>query len=389
MKLLILHNNYQIRGGEDSVLSNEADLLSVSVDVTVRTISNDMVDGFFSKICTSAWVLFSIPQYLFWKRYIKKNNFDIVHVHNYFPLISPSIFYACQSAGVPVVHTLHNFRAICPTAILSYKGEVCEKSMFGSSWWAVRKRVYRGSYLGTFVLVLMIELHKRLGTWKRVVDGYIALTEFSKEKYIDAGWPRNKFYVKPNFVHDVDQYQRVSPDSPFALYVGRLSEEKGIEFILDGFKGSGLNLKIAGDGPLRSIVENNSSGNIEYLGALDRSDIAELMAKASCLVMASTWYEGFPMVIVEAFRSGLPAIVPKLGNMEAVVDDGTTGLHYNPGEREQFVNVVRSCMYNHELSLRLSTGAREAFLSKYSAGINRQQLLDIYDTVIQKKAKST
>lgn len=389
MKLLILHNKYQIRGGEDSVLSNEAELLSNSEDVTVRTISNDRVVGFLSKLSAFSWVVFSIPTYLFWKRYLKRNHFDVVHVHNYFPLISPSIFYACQSAGVPVVHTLHNFRAICPTAILSYDGKVNEESLHASSWWAVRKRVYRGSYIGTLVLVLMIELHKRLGTWKRVVDGYIALTEFSKEKYIEAGWPRNKFYVKPNFVHDVDQYQRVSPESPFALYVGRLSEEKGIEFIIDGFKGSGLNLKIAGNGPLRSIVENDSSGNIEYLGALNRSDVAELMAKASCLVMASTWYEGFPMVIVEAFRSGLPVIVPKLGNMEAVVDDGTTGLHYDPGDGEQFINAVRSCIYNHELSFRLSSGAREAFLSKYSSDINRQQLLNIYETVIKKKAKGT
>lgn len=389
MKVLILHNKYQVAGGEDVVVHSEFSMLKDVADVDLVEINNDALFGFFSKVFAAVSAIFSYRKYRYWRGVLNTGKYDIVHVHNYFPLISPSIFYACRSVGVPVVHTLHNFRAICPTAILSYEGEVCEKSMFGSSWWAIRKRVYRGSYLGTFVLVLMIELHKRLGTWKRVVDGYIALTEFSKEKYIEAGWPRNKFYVKPNFVHDVDQYQRVSPDSPFALYVGRLSEEKGIEFILDGFKGSGLNLKIAGDGPLRSIVENNSSGNIEYLGALDRSDVAELMAKASCLVMASTWYEGFPMVIVEAFRSGLPAIVPKLGNMEAVVDDGTTGLHYNPGEREQFVNAVRSCMYNHELSLRLSTGAREAFLSNYSAGINRQQLLDIYDTVIQKKVKRT
>ena len=389
MKVLIVHNTYQTKGGEDSVVENEYRMLQGGADIEVCIVDNDKIIGFFSKVAAALGVVFSFRQFFFWRRKLVSGGYDVVHVHNYFPIISPAIFWACKSAAVPVVHTLHNFRAICPTAILSYDGKVKEESLYASSWWAVRKRVYRGSYLGTFVLVVMIELHKRLGTWKRVVDGYIALTEFSKEKYIEAGWPRNKFYVKPNFVHDVGQYQRVSPESPFALYVGRLSEEKGVEFIVDCFKGSDLNLKVAGDGPLKSIVENNSSGNIEYLGALDRSDVAELMAKASCLVMASTWYEGFPMVIVEAFRSGLPVIVPKLGNMKAVVDDGTTGLHYDPGDGKQFINAVRSCIYNQELSFRLSSGARKAFLSKYSSDINRQQLLDIYETVIKKKAKGT
>lgn len=383
LKVIMVHNAYQVRGGEDSVFENECSMLGCSSKVDIYLENNDSISSVFSKLLASINVSFSISVFLKFQKYLKRHSPDIVHVHNYFPKISPAIFYACKFSGVPVVHTLHNYRAICPTATLMYDGAVNETSIKKSSFWTVPKKVYKESYFGTAILVFATELHKRVGTWKYAVDGYIALTQFSKEKYVEAGWPAEKIFVKPNFVCNPGEVS--NSREKYALFVGRLSDDKGIDFLLEVFSKSNLSLKIAGDGPLIDLVKDCQSTNIEYLGRLSKEDVSARMKEASCLVMASTWYEGFPMVIVEAMAHGLPIVVPKLGNMASVVEHGINGLHYEPKNTDDLLASIDVLLSDKEKNHQLSCGARNTYLRNYTEDINRAQLLGIYKQVIARK----
>ncbi|WP_221800278.1 glycosyltransferase family 4 protein [Oceanobacter mangrovi] len=381
MRILVVHNKYKIRGGEDSVFENEVELLrSAGHDVETYVVDNERVKGLFSRILTAFSCVFSPSEFFRIRRVIKFFQPDVVHVHNYFPLISPAVFYACSSFSVPVVHTLHNFRAICPTALLSLDGMVNESSIYDGPWWAVKRRVYQGSAIGTFFLALMISFHRTLGTWEKRVDVFIALTEFNKIKYVQAGWPEEKIYIKPNF--SIGPGGDFPERQSYALYVGRLSEEKGIPFIVSAFRENPrLNLKIIGCGPLEMLVSGKEK-NIEYLGERSRDEVTDYMKSASCLVMASTWYEGFPMVIVEALSCGLPVVVPQRGNMSGVIKNGVTGLHYKPEDRDSFISEVSEVLSNIELRDELSKSALEEYRCQYTTSQNLESLESIYKVAI-------
>lgn len=382
MRILVVHNSYQLKGGEDAVVENEVELLqSNGHEVYLLKICNDQIQGLKRKLNTAIGSIFSFSGYMRMSRSIDSMQPDIVHVHNYFPLLSPSVFFACKRKRVPVVHTLHNYRAICPTAFLMHRGEVVEHSIKGGPWWALRERVYKKSLLGTFFLVSMIAFNRKIGTWKNCVDVFIALTDFSKKKFVEAGWPEDLILVKPNFVKKVEVTE--VKRAPYALFVGRLSEEKGIPFLIEAFKSSGdLELRVVGQGPLESLVEKSSGENIRYLGRLSGSSVAEQMAEASCLVMASTWYEGFPMVIVEAMSSGLPIVVPKLGSMSVIVPHKKAGLHYVPGNQESLISSVAKILKDKEIFDLLSTGAYKEYQEKYTPEHNLKMLEDIYTSAI-------
>ncbi|TXR53343.1 glycosyltransferase family 4 protein [Reinekea thalattae] len=382
MKILVIHNSYKVRGGEDSVFENEVALLrDGGHEVTELRVSNDSVRGFFSKIFVAVSTVFSIHGYIKTLKAIDKVRPDVVHVHNYFPILSPSVFYACKIKGVPVVHTLHNFRAICPTALLQFNGKVTERSLTEGPWWAVRKRVYRGSLVGTFLLSSMISFHKKVGTWTKCVDRFIALTDFNKQLYLNVGWPKDKVVVKPNFTTPV--LKRKKARKPYALFVGRLSEEKGIPFLLSAFDDSNeLKLKVIGAGPLEQLVKSKTSNNIEYLGELSRLQVAEKMMEASCLVITSLRYEPFGMVIIEAMSYGLPVLIPSEGSMEGIVPNDEAGLHYMAGNRGSFLACIRRLLDDNVMFEKLSTGAKKKYQEKYTAEVNLAMLESIYASVI-------
>ena len=315
MKILLIHNRYKIAGGEDSVFNNESDLLEkYGHDVHLFTVTNYEINSALTKIFTLINLLFSFSQYRKLKKILRKIRPDVVHVHNYFPLLSPSIFYACKSLNIAVVHTLHNYRSVCPTALLMHNGKINEKSVLGESWWTVNKKVYRNSYIGSFALACMVEFHKKIGTWKTKVDRFIALTEFSKDKYVEAGWPSSKIKVKPNFIQDYFKASKeTSKKSGYALYIGRLSEEKGINTLLTAWNMVSFPLKVVGDGPLSYLFTEYGDGNVCYLGHKVKEDVLSLIKNANFIVMPSTWYETFGMVIIEAFMCGTPVIVSRLG----------------------------------------------------------------------------
>ena len=346
-------------------------------EVEVCVFSNHQIKGIFRKILAFIQTPFSITGYFKVKAAISRFKPDVVHVHNYFPLISPSVFFLCGRMKTPVVHTLHNYRPICPTAFLMYDGKVETRSITSGPWWAVSKGVYKGSVVGTCCLAIMISLHKRLGTWQNKVNLFVALTEFSRDLYIRAGWPGDKIVVKPNFCTG-GQEKLNAGAQPYALFVGRLSEEKGLPFIMKAWQSIDYPLVVVGTGPLQGYVQSIQNSQVTYLGQKSKEEVAQLMSGASFLIMASTCFEGLPMVLVEAFSCGTCAVVPRLGGMAEVVDDEETGLYYEPDSVSDFIEKVTLLCQAPRLSTELGKNAKKKFLRCYNSETNLRRLEEIY-----------
>lgn len=386
MKILIVHNSYQQAGGEDRVVDLESVLLeSHEGNVVLKhVISNDGIAGPFAKLFAALSSLFSIKSYFMMKRLIEIEKPDVVHVHNTFPLLSPSIFYACRSSGVACVTTLHNYRLVCPTALLMHDGKVTERSLTHGPWWAVRRRVYRNSVVGTLVLSALISLHRRLGTWERTVDNFIVLSNFSISRFVKGGLPASKLVVKPNFASVPMPSDR---DRDGLLFVGRISEEKGIETLLAAVDGlpSG-SLRIVGSGPLESAVKARPV--VDFVGPLNNEAVHAEMVRATCLIVPSLWYEGFPMVVVEAFANGLPIIASRIGALGEIIEDGVTGLLFDPGDADALSMKMEWALNNPESMKQMGRAARLRYEEMYTPERNLEILMEIYKSAMEHSVES-
>lgn len=386
MKVLLVHNYYQQPGGEDQVFATESALLEAHGHSVVRyTVHNDRVAEMnpLSLVQSTLW---NKTVYRELRALICRERPQVAHFHNTFPLISPAAYYAAKAEGVPVVQTLHNYRLLCPSqgGIFLRKGEVCEDCLGKFfPWPGVVHNCYRNSKAGTAVHAMMLSLHRSMQTWTKMVDVYIALTEFARQKFIQGGLPAEKILVKPNFV-----YPDPSPgegQGGYALFVGRLSPEKGIDTLLAAWERleGNVPLKIVGDGPLGVQVDKAAQRvpGVEWLGRLPKTQVLALMKDAHILLFPSLWYEGFPMVIAEAFAVGLPVVASKLGSMSSLITPGRTGLHFHPGNPEDLAaHVEWSLTHSAELN-QMRQESRAEFETKYTAEQNYQVLMEIYDRV--------
>lgn len=310
---------------------------------------------------------------------------DIVHVHNTLPLISPSIYYAAAAEGAAVVQTLHNYRFVCPSALLFRDGKPCEACVGRAvPSPAVRFGCYRGSRAASGAVATSLVLHRALGTYRKRIHRYIALTGFAKAKFVEGGLPEEKIVVKPNFIDESSAAG--AGDGGYALFVGRLSEEKGVRELIAAWPhvGNRLPLRIAGDGPLMNLVKDAAGQMpaIEALGRLNPAEVRHQMRGATVLMVPSTWYEGFPMTIVEAFAAGTPVVASGHGAMAEIVDDGRTGLHFRPGDAEDLA-LKLEWVRDHPAELkRMRIAARLEYETKYTASRNYALLLDIYEQAI-------
>ncbi len=382
MKILFVHNHYQQAGGEDNVVAAEAKLLvDHGHEVERWSVDNkDLPGGLTGKLKTALTTSYSAASKVIAKGKLQRFKPDVVHVHNFFPQISPSIYDACLEAGVPVVQTLHNYRLICPGAMLMRDGKICEQCITGSPYQAAWYGCYRGSKLGSLVVGHMVAEHRHKGTWQHKVDRFIALTNFAKGKFVEAGFPADKIVVKANFTSDpLPELTAVDCSLPvFALFVGRLSEEKGLKTLINAWTimTDKTVLKIAGAGPLAELLPGKN--NIEALGLQDAKQIGELMQQAAFLVLPSECYEGFPLVLVEAFAHGLPVLASNLGSMADIIKDGETGLLFTPGDAEDLASKVKWLLANPLKVQALGDNARRTFLEKYTAEQNYIELMAIY-----------
>mgnify|MGYP001139133031 CR=1 FL=1 len=381
MRILMAHNFYQQPGGEDQSFAAESGLLERYGHTVFRyeVRNTDIVGRNFASLAIDT--VWNQSTYSKIRKIIREEGIEIAHFQNTFPIMSPSVYHAARAEGVPVIQSLRNYRLLCPNALFFRDGHVCEDCMHSLiPWPSIYHGCYRDSRAVTGVTASMLVTHRILRTWTQTIDCYIALTEFSKNKFIEGGLPANKIIVKPNFVLS-DPGIGIG-DGSFALFVGRLTSEKGVETLLSAWQSIGrhLPLKIAGDGPLASVVEKAVEHNpaIEWLGYQSSTEILALMKRAHLLIFPSQWYEGFPRVIVEAYAVGLPVIASNIGSMSSLILHKRTGLHFQSGNVEDLVEQVMWVCEHPQDYQEMRRAARVEFESKYTAEQNYRMMMDVY-----------
>jgi glycosyltransferase involved in cell wall biosynthesis len=381
MNILMLHNSYQFHGGEDESFQAEARMLK-DAGHTVETIhvKNENVEG-FGAIGVALGAIWSKKSYDMVDEKMRERAYDVMHVQNFFPLLSPSVYAAAKKHRVAVVQTLRNYRLLCPSTVLYRDGKICEDCLHKTvKYPGVLRGCYRGSTLSTAAVAAMTAFHALKGTWRNDVDLYISLTEFSRQKFIEAGFAAEKIVVKSNFVH---------PDpgpgeggGGFLLFAGRLTQEKGVETLLAAWervKAAGR-LKIVGEGPLEAKVEAfcRAHDNAEWLGQKSPGEVKELMGEATALIFPSECYETFGRVAIESFAKGTPVIVSMLGGRATFVKDGATGLRFRAADPADLAAKLDWALEHAEEMRAMRPAARACYEAKYTAKENCHALIRAY-----------
>jgi len=316
---------------------------------------------------------------------------DVIHAHNTFPLISPSIFYAIGKKVARVL-TLHNYRLFCPAAIPLRNGKVCIECIENKTVWpSIRYGCYRNSRLATLPLAVSVALHRMLGTWTKHVDAFITLSDFQRTLMASAGLPDERIYVKPNFYPGKPSVVPWGKRGEYVVFVGRLSVEKGVNSLLRAWRLWGIEapaLKLVGAGELRTELEKMVSGlPVQFIGQVGSSEAQAHIANARLLVLPSECFEGFPMVIREAFAFGTPVAVSNIGPLPSIVQHGKNGVVFEPENPQSLLNTVRTAWETPSLLEELGAGARAEFESQYNEDVNYRSLMDIYEKTIARKKR--
>ena len=387
--MLLAHNYYQQPGGEDRVFANEGALLEQRGHEVVRyTASNDAVAEMSTGQLAMATV-WNGRTYRDLRALLRRERPAVVHFHNTFPLLSPAAYRAATDEGVAVVQTLHNYRLLCPNALFLRDGKVCEDCLGKAvPWPGILHACYRGSRPASAGVAAMVVVQRLLRTWARDVDVFVALTEFARRKFVAGGLPEAKIRVKPNFVHP-DPGVQAGRDG-FALFVGRLDEQKGVPTLLEAWTAPAVRtpLVLVGDGPLAGRVAEYAARcpAVQWLGRRSPAEVAALMGRAAYVVIPSRSYENFPLVAAEAFANAAAVIASDLGALAEIVTPDVTGLLFRPGDAAHLAERVEwAARYPAEVA-ELGRNARREFETKYTADENYQLLLDIYDVAISARS---
>ncbi len=381
MRILQVHNCYQQAGGEDQVVAAEEKLLNAHGHTVIPyRVHNDAVKD-LSAARLGLKTIWNGQTYSGIRRLIKAESVDLLHAHNTLPLISPAVYWAAAADYKPVVQTLHNYRLLCPAATLYRQGQICQLCVDKTvKFPAVKYSCYRGSTAASGAVCAMLAAHHWAGTFERKVNTYIALTEFARGEFCKGGMPAGRVEVKPNFL--MEDPGVGAGDGGYALFAGRLTEEKGLTVLLDAWSKAtaGIRLKIAGDGPMQGYVRERAAAiaGVEFLGACDHDRVLELLKQAAFLVFPSRWFEGMPMIILEAMACGTPVVGFGLGSMNDLIEDGINGVQLkfdDPNSLPDFLETVPHRVGNLK-ALRSST--RRKFEENFTAERNYELLVKIY-----------
>lgn len=373
LKVLIVHNYYQIPGGEDTVVANEKKLLEDhGHEVFLYTRDNTEIKtmGLFQKLLLPFTSIYNLKTTKDITSIIKKHEIDIVHVHNTLSLISPSVYYAAIRCAVPVVQTIHNFRMLCPGATFYRDGHICEDCVKKGLGCAIEHACYRNSKIQTLVCVISSLFHRSTGIYKKIK--YITLTDFNKAKLLQLKQIKpEQVYVKPNFVEG----KEIGGERSGFIFAGRLDELKGIKVLIEAWKYLGTNaphLTICGTGPLEEwCIEQTKGLNVEMKGFVPNKEVKRLIAHSQALILPTLWYEGFPMSIVEAYSVGTPVICSELGNVGAAVEDNITGWKFTVNDFKELAKKVMEWK-------DISDSVFAVYKEEYSSEANYKRLIEIY-----------
>ena len=389
LKTLLAHNYYQQSGGEDTVFAAEASLLRQKGHTVIEYIDdNHRIPG-MKKLDVAIQTVWSQDSYRKISELIAMEKPDLAHFHNTFPLISPSAYYACRRAGVPVVQSLHNPRLICPAASFYRDGKNCTDCLGKTPPYpGIFHGCYRQSKAQTSVVAAMLSIHRILGTWSKMVDQYIVASRFYYDMFIRAGLPEEKIVYKPHFVEPLIAFNADRKPGNYALFVGRLDPEKGVRTLLKAWEKVRIPLKIRGSGQMenevRQFIDQNPAGNIELIGRLSKNDLSHLIAGARFLVWPTeSYYETFGFVAVESFALGVPVIGSRIGVNAEIVKDGVTGMQFTAGDPDDLAAKVQWAWEHPKEMAEMGRNARREYEAKYTADKNYDMLMNIYQRAIE------
>ncbi len=388
MRVLIVHNYYKNRGGEARTLEIDKKALeSQGHKVCVYSRDNkEISDSRLIQFCQLAVnVFFSLRTYREVIKLIRRFLPDVVHIHNIFPLISPSVYFAVKRCRIPIVQTLHNYRLGCPNGLLlDPKGHICEKCLSGNIFHAVLKRCLNGNFWQSLAVALSLGLHRMLRMFRKV-DVFVSPSHFLKEKMMEAGIPEEKIRVKPHFI-DTLELSCSHTYEPYAVFMGRLSREKGVMTLLQLFKErKNLGLKIIGEGPLldeaRRFIDKNGLLHVECLGYIASEERFDILKRAAFLLFPSLYYENFPYVLVESLALGVPVVAFSIGGVPEIIEDKQNGLLCSPSFMEDMNNQIDRLLRDSSLLEKMRKQAREKAVLIFGEKKGYQKLLDIYRSV--------
>ena len=391
-RVLQVHTRYREAGGEDRVVEEERRLLSsAGLEVDQVIFDNAAIDesSVRNRARTAASAMWSADAAKRVSTAIRSARPDVVHVHNTFVLASPSVFWAASRSAVPVVHTLHNYRLVCPVATCFRDGHCCTDCVGQPiPLPGVVHACVRGSRTQSAVVSATIAAHRAIGTWTRRIDRYIALTAFQRSLLVQGGLPAHRISVVPNFL-EPDPGANVAARGGF-LYLGRLALEKGIATLTAAAALSGHAVRVAGDGPAVDLVEAAAaSDNVVALGRLATVDARAEVASAVALIVPSLWFEGFPMVVLEAYASGTPVIASRIGSLAEVIEDGTTGLLVAPGDSRALGDAI-TWADGHRSEMRaMGMNARARYEERFRGQDHLAALMDVYGQAGERRNATT
>ena len=390
MKILQIHNSYTKKGGEDGVLEAERNLLTSGGNQVEQVLFTNEGLSKWEKIHLLYKSIYNGSAAKTLNEKIESFQPDIIHIHNLFYVASPAILYEAQKRNIPLVFTVHNFRLICSGALLLRNGQVCEfctQKKFPLS--GIKYKCFQSSALKTAQLTLVTGIHKLLGTWRNKVDAYVTLTNFVKNKLVNSSLrlPEEKIFVKPNFTYEKG-WETSEKRQNFFLFVGRLSREKGIHILLEASKQGDFRLEIIGDGEMKQVVQEamQSNPNIIYHGFQGQDFIVEKMKQCKALLFPSIWYEGMPLTLLEAFSTGTPVIISDIDNLNEMVSNQYNGLHFKTGNSKDLAEKIY--YFQQNASSTFYENARKTYEELYSPEKNYQELIKIYQKVIDLKQKA-
>jgi glycosyltransferase involved in cell wall biosynthesis len=385
MKILLVHNHYKQAGGEDVVFEQERQLLQrAGHEVQTYCRSNYETDSYagIKQLVLAQRMIWARDSYQDFTVLLQRQTPDLVHIHNVWFVISPSIYSACREAGVPVVQTFHNYRLLCPVGTFFREGKICEECVEHGLAQSVLHACFKDSRPATAALALALAVHRVKRTWTCGIDSYIALSQFSRSKILQAGLPAESVFVKPNFVHPDPGTS--TDNREYAAFIGRLSPEKRVGTILKAWSQlpKCMELRIIGEGPDAEALQLEATrlglASVHFQGYLPRDQALGMLRRARFLIFSSELYENFPMTIAEAFACGVPVICSKMGAMQEIVEDGRTGLHFTPGDADDLAAKADWAWSHPERMRQMGNEAREEFESKYTAEKNYALLMEIY-----------
>lgn len=390
-RVLQVHTRYRQSGGEEEVLDGEREaLLEAGIEVEQVLFSNADLEEHRSPvgdIKVAAAAIWSRSARRQVQAAIRRHTPDVLHVHNTFAAASPAVFGAAEDLGVAVVHTLHNYRMVCPAATAFRDGHPCLDCVGRPPLPGVLHACVRGSHSQSAVAAATLSVHRLLGTFQRVIDAYIALTPFQRDVMVRGGLPAKRIHLLPNFVSRNGMPWSVEKRAG-VLYVGRLAEEKGVRNLL---KAAGLvpgQVTIAGGGPLEPLVfQAAAEGSVTYLGPLSRQAVHERLRRSVALLVPSVWFEGFPMTVVEAYAAGTPVIGSRIGSLENVIADGVTGLLVPPGDENALARQIRWALDHPGEMEGLGRGARKAYEEQYTPEAHLEGLLQVYEHALERRIR--